>query len=403
MAGPLSHLKVLDLSRVLAGPWAGQILADLGADVIKVERPGTGDDTRGWGPPYLKDAEGRDTAEAAYYLSANRNKRSLALDMADPRGQAIVKRLAGKSDVLIENFKAGGLKKYGLDYESLAEAHPGLVYCSITGFGQEGPEAGRAGYDFIIQGMAGLMSITGFPETPPVKVGVAISDLTTGMYAVIAIQAALVHRDRTGQGQHIDMALFDTQLGWLANQNMNWLVGGRVPGRQGNAHPNIVPYQEFATADGHLIVAAGNDRQFVRLCQAIGADDIGKDPAFATNAKRVAARAALAERLGAVFRHRPTAHWLEVLSAVNVPHGPVQTIAEAFATNQARARGLRVDMEHPAGVALPTVASPMRFSHTPVSYRRPPPMLGEHSDAVLGELGLSAEEIAALKAAGVAG
>lgn len=392
MISPLAHLKVLDLSRVLAGPWAGQILGDLGAEVIKVERPGSGDDTRGWGPPWLKDAEGRD-GEAAYYLAANRNKRSIAVDLTRPEGQDIIRRLAAWADILIENFKVGNLARYGLDYESLARINRGLIYCSITGFGQTGPYAKQAGYDFIIQGMSGLMSITGRPEDPPTKVGTAVADLTTGMYSVIGILAALAHRERTGEGQHIDMSLLDTQMGWLANQNMNWLVGGSIPKRFGNAHPNIVPYQDFETDDGHIIVCVGNDRQFGRFAAAIGLPHLAEDPDYATNAARVRNRDRLVPLLADRIRRQPSAYWLETFAAINIPHGPINDIAAAFADPQAIHRGLRVEMDHPSGVRLPSVAQPIRLSKTPVSYRRPPPLLGEHSREILAELGYDADRI----------
>ena len=403
MTGPLSHLAILDLSRVLAGPWAGQILADLGAQVIKVERPGSGDDTRAWGPPFLKDAAGRDSRESAYYLAANRGKRSVAIDIARPEGQAIVRKLAAQSDALIENYRVGGLRRYGLDYESLAALHPGLVYCSITGFGQDGPMASEPGYDFLIQGMAGLMSITGPEDGPPTKVGTAVADLTTGMYAVIAILAALAHREQTGRGQHIDMALFDTQLGWLANQNMNYLVGGVVPRRRGNAHPNIVPYQDFPTRDGHVIVCVGNDRQFARFAEAIEEPGLATDSRFATNAARVRNRTELVAIIARRIAERTTGAWLRILKRARVPHGPINDIAEAFAHPQAVHRGLRVDLDHPLGVRVPTVANPIRFSGTAPAYRDPPPMLGQHTDAVLGDLGYDADEIARLRADGVIG
>ncbi|MFQ5346466.1 MAG: CaiB/BaiF CoA transferase family protein [Rhodothalassiaceae bacterium] len=401
MTGPLSHLTILDMSRVLAGPWAGQILADLGAKVVKVERPGAGDDTRAWGPPFLKDAGGRDSRESAYYLAANRGKRSIAIDIARSEGQAIVRKLAARSDALLENYRVGGLRRYGLDYESLAALHPGLVYCSITGFGQTSPLADEPGYDFLIQGMAGLMSITGAEDGPPMKVGTAIADLTTGMYAVIAILAAIAHRERTGEGQHIDMALFDTQLGWLANQNMNYLVGGEVPRRRGNAHPNIVPYQDFATRDGYILVCVGNDRQFARFANAIGEPALAADPRYATNAARVANRKALVAIIAQRMAERESAQWLALLKAARIPAGPVNNIAEAFAHPQAVHRGLRVALDHPLGVRVPTVANPIRFSETAITYRDPPPMLGQHTDAILGELGYDGDAIARLRADGV--
>jgi len=403
MAGPLAHLKILDLSRVLAGPWAGQILGDLGADVIKVEHPGTGDDTRGWGPPYLKDEEGHESHEAAYYLSANRNKRSIAIDLANKEGQKIIKQLAASVDVVLENFKVGGLKKYGLDYAGLKAVNPKLVYCSITGFGQDGPYASRAGYDFIVQGMSGLMSVTGAPDGPPMKVGTAVADLTTGMYAVIGILAALSHRDRTGEGQYIDMALLDTQMSWLANQNMNYLVGGTSPGRSGNAHPNIVPYQDFETADGHIIVAVGNDRQFARFAAAIGAPELARNKSYETNEGRVRHRATLVPTIAERMQAKSTAHWMEALEAAGIPHGPIHTVGEAFSDPQAVHRGMKVEMDHPLGVTLASVASPIKMSATPPDYRRPPPMLGQHTDALMAEIGYEADEVARLKAAGVIG
>jgi len=403
MTAPLEHLKVLDLSRVLAGPWATQILADLGADVVKIERPGAGDDTRGWGPPYLKAADGQETGEAAYFLSANRNKRSVAVDISTPAGQEIIRALARDCDIVVENFKVGGLKKYGLDYDSLAALNPGLIYCSITGFGQDGPYAPQAGYDFIVQGMSGLMSITGQPDGPPTKVGTAVADLTTGMYGVIGILAALAHRARTGEGQHVDMALLDTQMSWLANQNMNWLVGGKTPVRQGNAHPNIVPYQDFETADGHVIVCVGNDRQFARFVAALELGHLAGDDRFATNRARVTHRDALVPQLEAAMKTRTTADWLRVLEDINIPHGPINSVAEAFADPQAIHRGMAVDMDHPSGVTLKTVANPVRLSRTPVSYRSAPPLLGAHTDDVLNELGYDGDAIAALRRDGVIG
>ncbi|WP_207476593.1 CaiB/BaiF CoA transferase family protein [Arenibaculum pallidiluteum] len=385
MPGSLAHLRVLDLSRVLAGPWAGQALADLGADVVKVERPGQGDDTRGWGPPYLKDADGRDTSEAAYFLAANRGKRSLTLDIASPRGGEVARALAARADVVLENYKVGTLAKYGLDYASLKAINPGLVYCSITGFGQDGPYAARAGYDFMIQGMAGLMSVTGEPDGPPEKAGVALVDILTGLNATIAVLAALAHRDRTGEGQAIDMALFDVMVASMANQATNYLSSGRAPRRLGNAHPNIVPYQVFATSDGHIILAVGNDGQFQKFCAVAGRPEIAADPRFARNADRVRNRAELIPILETAIRERPSASWLEALERQGVPCGPINDMAEVFADPQAEARGLRVEMPHPAAGTVPLVASPFRLSATPVEYRRPPPLLGQHAGEVLAD------------------
>ena len=401
----LSGVRVLDLSRVLAGPWCTQTLADLGADVIKIERPGSGDDTRAWGPPYLKDADGRDTTEAAYFLGANRNKRSLAVDLATPEGQAIVRKLAAQVDVLVENFKVGDLARYGLDAQSLLAEHPGLVICSITGFGQTGPYAERAGYDYAVQGMGGLMSVTGerddLPGGGPQKVGVAVSDLFTGLYATVAILAALRHRDATGQGQVIDMALLDTQLAMLANLGSNYLCSGKVPGRMGNAHQNIVPYQTFEASDGYLILAVGNDRQFAKFCEIAGRPEWAADVRFATNAERVRHRAVLVPMLEDAVRQRPRNEWLAALEAAKVPCGSINSIAEAFADPQAQARGAVVAMDHPLTPDLRLVASPMKLSATPVSYRHAPPLLGQHSDELLLEAGCSAADIAAWRAAGV--
>lgn len=405
MTGPLSHIRVLDLSRVLAGPWAGQMLADLGAEVIKVERPGSGDDTRGWGPPYLKDAEGNDTAEAAYYLSANRGKRSVTIDFTKPEGQALVRKLAERCDVVIENFKVGGLKKYGLDYDSLKAVNPGLVYCSITGFGQDGPYAHRAGYDFMIQGMGGLMSLTGAPDGAPggepMKVGVAITDIFTGMYATSAIQAALLHKQRTGEGQHIDMALLDVQVATLANQAMNYLAGGMVPKRLGNSHPNIVPYQAFPTADGYIILAVGNDAQFARFCTVAGLSGIAEDERFRTNAARVRNRETLVPLIAETIRDRTSEHWLKVLEAEGVPCGPINTLDQVFADPQVVHRGMKVSVPHPTAGAVDLVGSPMKFSGTPVAYDRAPPTLGQDTDAVLQELGVSDEDARKLHDKGI--
>lgn len=404
--GALSGVRVLDLSRILAGPWAGQILADLGAEVIKVERPGEGDDTRHWGPPWLKDAEGRDTATAAYFLCANRNKRSVAIDIATPDGQALVRRLAERCDVVIENYKLGGLAKYGLDYASLRALNPRLVYCSITGFGHTGPYAARAGYDFLIQGLGGLMSITGRPDDEagggPMKVGVALTDILTGLYAANAIQAALLWRATSGEGQHIDMALLDVQVACLANQAMNFLTTGESPRRLGNAHPNIVPYQDFPTADGHMILAIGNDAQFARFCAEAGDPGLAKDPRYATNRARVAHRDTLIPALNRLTVARRTGEWIAALEAIGVPCGPINTLAEVFADPQVQARELRVDLPDPAGGRVPQVASPMRLSATPVEYRRAPPQAGAHTDEVLAEvLGLDDGEIRRLRADGV--
>jgi crotonobetainyl-CoA:carnitine CoA-transferase CaiB-like acyl-CoA transferase len=401
MPGPLSHIRVLDLSRVLAGPWAGQMLADLGADVVKVEKPGAGDDTRSWGPPYLKDEEGRDTGEAAYFLSANRGKRSLTLDLASEGGRDVARRLAARADILIENYKVGTLARYGLDYVSLKQLNPGLVYCSITGFGQTGPYRNRAGYDFMIQGMAGLMSVTGEPDREPQKVGVALADVLTGMYSGVAMLAALAHRDRTGQGQHIDMALLDTMVASMANQATNYLTSGRAPHRLGNEHPNIVPYQVFETADGYIIVTVGNDTQFARFCAVAGRPDIATDPRFARNRDRVANREALIPVLAGLVKSRPSSFWLDSLEVEGVPCGPINTLAQVFDDPQVQARGMRVEMPHPTAGMVPLVGSPMRFSETPVEYRRHPPLLGEHSAEVLADwLGLGEAEIEDLRASG---
>jgi crotonobetainyl-CoA:carnitine CoA-transferase CaiB-like acyl-CoA transferase len=387
--GALAGLKVLDLSRVLAGPWAGQLLADLGADVVKVERPGSGDDTRAWGPPWLSDADGAPTSESAYYLSANRNKRSVAIDIATPDGQALVRQLAERADVVLENFKVGGLAQYGLDYAGLKTVNPRLIYCSITGFGQDGPYAGRAGYDFLIQGMGGLMSLTGRPDgepgAGPMKAGVALTDVMTGLYASNAVLAALAYRERSGEGQHIDLALLDVQVAVLANQAANYLVGGVAPKRMGNAHPNIVPYQEFATADGYMIVAVGNDGQFRKLCDVLGRPEWGTDERYATNPQRVRHRAALVAGIHAVTVTRTTATWVALMEGAGVPCGPINTLDKVFDDPQVRARGMRVEMAHPTGGSVPLVANPIRMSATPVAYHRPPPMLGEHTGEVLAD------------------
>ena len=405
MAGALSHIRVLDLSRILAGPWAGQILADLGADVIKVERPGPGDDTRGWGPPWIKNDQGQDTSVAAYYLCANRNKRSITVDITQPEGQDIVRRLAAQSDVVLENFKLGGLKQYGLDYDSLKAVNPRLVYCSITGFGQDGPYAPRAGYDFLIQGLGGLMSITGRPDgepgASPMKVGVALTDILTGLYATNAVLAALAWREQSGEGQYIDMALLDVQVACLANQAMNYLATGSNPRRMGNAHPSIVPYQDFPTADGHMILAIGNDGQFARFCEVAGRPELAADARFATNRARVENRAELIPLLNEITVTRTTTEWIAQLEARAVPCGPINGLAEVFVDPQVQARGLAVKMPHPEAGEVPLVASPIRLSKTPVEYRRAPPLVGEHTDEILADLGVDAAGIAGLRERGV--
>ena len=404
--GALSHLRVLDLSRVLAGPWAGQILADLGAEVIKVERPGNGDDTRAWGPPFLKDAYGESTGEAAYYLSANRNKQSVTIDFTKPEGQQLVRELAAKSDILIENFKVGGLQAYGLDYASLKALNPDLIYCSITGFGQTGPYAKRAGYDFMVQGLGGLMSLTGRPEgeegAGPVKVGVALTDILTGLYSAVAILAALAHRQHDGGGQHIDMALLDVQVACLANQAMNYLTTGVAPQRLGNAHPNIVPYQDFPTADGDFILTVGNDSQFRKFAEVAGRSEWVDDPRFATNKLRVANRGVLVPLIRQATVFKTTAEWVAQLEAVGVPCGPINDLAQVFADPQVQARGLAMQLPHALAGLVPQVASPIRLSETPVEYRNAPPLLGEHTQQVLERvLGMQAGAVQALRLSGV--
>ncbi|OAD14367.1 CaiB/BaiF CoA transferase family protein [Achromobacter insolitus] len=399
----LTGIRVLDLSRILAGPWCTQNLADLGADVIKIERPGVGDDTRAWGPPFLKDGDGQDTEESAYYLSANRNKRSVEADMATPEGAALIRELAAASDILVENFKVGGLAKYGLDYASLKQINPRLIYCSITGFGQDGPYAQRPGYDFMIQGMGGLMSITGerddLPGGGPQKAGVAVTDIVTGMYATVAVLAALQERHNSGLGQHLDIALLDSHVAMLANQNSNYFNSGVAPQRAGNAHQNVVPYQVFAASDGHLIVATGNESQYRAYCRAIGAPELGDDPRFATNRMRLANRELLVGLLTEIMRQGKRDDWIAKLEAVGVPCGPINDIAQAQAHPQAQARQLRRDMPHPAGGVAAVTASPLRLSASPVEYRRAPPLLGEHTEEVLREvLGKTQEEIAAFRA-----
>jgi crotonobetainyl-CoA:carnitine CoA-transferase CaiB-like acyl-CoA transferase len=406
MGGPLGHVRVLELSRVLAGPWAAQTLADLGASVIKVEKPGTGDDTRTYAPPYAANRDGSHSGESAYFLSTNRGKRSVTIDFIHPEGQKLVQALAAKSDVAIENFKVGGLAKYGLDYPSLQPLNPGLIYCSITGFGQTGPYRHKPGYDFMIQGIGGLMSITGEPDQRPgggpMKVGVAVADIFTGLYAAIAILGALAHRDRTGTGQHIDLALLDTQVAVLANQAMNYLVTGVAPQRLGNAHPNIVPYQVFAASDGHIIVAVGNETQFARMCEVIGRPDLASDARFATNASRVHNREELIAILQGIFVTRTMRDWLQALERAGVPCGPINTVADVFADPQVQARGLKLDLSHPSIGSVPSVANPIKYSATPIDYRSAPPMLGADTDEILCEmLGVTPEEIGRLRKAGV--
>jgi crotonobetainyl-CoA:carnitine CoA-transferase CaiB-like acyl-CoA transferase len=405
-AQALAGIRVLDLTRILAGPTCTQLLGDLGADVIKIEKPGEGDDTRKWGPPYVEGRDGRPTRESAYYLSANRNKRSVAIDIAHPEGQRLVRELLGGCQVLAENFKVGGLARYGLDYASLAPAFPALVYCSITGFGQTGPYAPRAGYDYLAQGYGGIMSITGQPDGEPVKVGVGIADVMCGMYATVAILAALRHAEATGEGQHIDMALLDAQVAWLVNEGCNYLLSGRVPRRLGNEHPNIAPYKLFEAADGLVILAVGNDAQFRRWCAFAGADDLAADPRFGTNPLRVANREALYALMPAYMRRKTVQAWVDRLSELGVPCGPVNGIDRVFADPQVRARGMRIDLPHPeaASGTVPLIANPIKMGATPPAYRAAPPTLGQHTDEVLEELlGLGVAERRRLREAGVIG
>ncbi|MCV6591277.1 MAG: CoA transferase [Marinobacterium sp.] len=399
MNGALSHIRVLDLSRILAGPWASQMLADCGAHVVKVERPGAGDDTRRWGPPFINRADGG--KDAAYFHAANRNKQSIAIDITRPEGQALIRKLAAESDVVLENYKVGGLKKYGLDYDSLKEVNPALVYCSITGFGQDGPYASRAGYDFMIQAMGGLMSITGEPEGGPMKAGVALADIMTGLYAAHAIEAALLHRTETGEGQYIDLSLLDVQVATLANQAMNYLASGEAPGRLGNAHPNIVPYQAFATSDGHIILAVGNDSQFRSFCQLAEAPWLADEPTYATNDQRVINREALVPQVAELMRQHSSQWWLEQLAQRGVPCGPINTLDQVFDDPQVKHRNMQLELgteQHP----VPSVACPIKFSATPIEYRNGSPALGSATDQVLDELlDMSAAEIKQLRASGV--
>lgn len=390
MSGALSHLRIVDLSRILAGPWAAQTLADLGADVIKVERPGHGDDTRGWGPPFLQDAKGQNTTETAYFLCANRGKRSITVDIATPEGQTIIRDLVATADVVIENFKVGDLARYGLDYASLRVIKPDLIYCSITGFGQTGKLSSHAGYDFMIQGMGGLMSLTGDADDilggGPKKVGVPVADLMTGMYACVAILAAIARRDREGVGEHIDMALLDCQVAMLSNQAQNYLISGLIPKRYGNAHPNVVPYQSFPSADGHIILAIGNDGQFQRFCGLAGLDSLGTDTRFSTNADRVTNRDALAPLIASAMQTRTTASWCEELGRNAVPCGPINRLDQTFADEQVQHRGMHMTLQHPVGTTVPLVANPIHFLEHPIEYGAPPPLLGQHTDTVLSSL-----------------
>lgn len=406
MAGPLTGLRVLDLSRVMAGPWCTQILADMGAEVIKIEHPTLGDDTRHWGPPWLNDKQGKESQESAYYLSANRGKHSVTVDIGQPEGQALVRELAAESDILVENFKSGGLARKGLDYATLEAINPGLIYCSITGFGQTGPMAAMAGYDYLIQAQSGLMSITGAadgePGAGPQRVGMAVSDLTTGMNATIAILGALHHRHSTGEGQYIDMALLDVQVSWLANQALNYFCSGTPPTRTGEYHPNLVPYQPFPTADGEkVIIAIGNDGQFKRFCEAVGRPELAIDPRFGTNPERVKYRLALIPLMVEITRSRTSHEWIEMLGAISVPCGPIQNIAQVFNDPQVQARNMQIELESDTGV-VPGVANPIKYSKTPLAYRKPPPRLGEDTDSVLERLlHKSASDISALRQKGV--
>jgi crotonobetainyl-CoA:carnitine CoA-transferase CaiB-like acyl-CoA transferase len=402
----LSHIRVLDLSRVLAGPWCGQNLADLGAEVIKIERPKTGDDSRAFGPPWLKDKDGKDTRESAYFASANRGKKSVTVNISKPGGQEIVRNLARACDVLIENYKVGDLARYGLGYDDLKKLNPRLIYTSVTGFGQTGPYRERPGYDFMIQGMGGVMSITGerddLPGGGPQRVGIPIADIMTGMYATIAICAAIAHREKNGAGQHLDLALLDTQVGILANQGMNYLATGVAPGRIGNAHPNIVPYQPFKTQDGDVILACGNDNLFNKFCEVAGCQELARDPRFSTNSKRVENREAITALLAGIFAKRTTRDWCNALESAGVPNGPINNLQQVFEEPQVAARGMKIELEHAVAGKVPLIASPMKFSETKLEFRNPPPVLGQHTDDVLsGVLGMDAAAIARLRSEGV--
>ncbi len=387
LSGPLTGIKVLDLSRILAGPTCTQLLGDLGADVVKVERPGAGDDTRKWGPPYVRGENGRETTESAYYLSANRNKRSLTVDLSKAGGQALIRELAAKADVLVENYKVGGLARFGLDYAALNKVNARLVYCSISGFGQDGPYAARPGYDFLIQAMGGIMSLTGEPDGSPMKVGVGIADVMCGMYAGISVLAALRHRDLSGRGQHIDLSLLDTQVAWLINGGLNYLTSEQNPTRYGNGHPNIVPYQVFPTADGFFVLAVGNDEQFRRFCTVAGKPLLAEEPGFASNDARVRCRDQVVAEVAALTRTKSSADWLSDLQAVNVPCGPVNDLAQVFSDPQIRHRNMRISVPHElaAGGRVDLIGNPIKMSETPVSYRRAPPTLGQHTDEVLSD------------------
>ena len=402
MTQPLDHIRVLDMSRILAGPWCGQTFADLGAEVIKIERPGVGDDTRSWGPPFMTDRDGNDTDEAAYFLSANRGKKSVTVDITKPAGQDLIRLLVVECDVLLENYKVGGLKKYGLDYDSLIKVNPRLVYCSITGFGQTGPYSPRAGYDFLIQAMGGLMSVTGEAEDKPgggpQKIGVALSDILTGLYTTIGALAALAYRDKTGRGQHVDMGLLDVTIAAMANQAMNYLVTGKAPTMMGNAHPNIVPYEAYRASDHYIILATGNDGQYQRFCDVAGRADLAEDARFATNRDRVENRGVLGPILRDIIAAQSRSFWLAELEKVGVPCGPINNLEQVFDDPHVQARGARREVEHPAGGLIPTVANPIRLSESPIQYERAPPALGQHTDDVLADmLGMDAAGIAKLR------
>ena len=405
MSGPLKGVKVLDLSRVLAGPWCGQVLADMGAEVVKVEKPETGDDTRQWGPPFLKDQHGNETNDAAYFHSTNRGKKSIVVDIQTAKGQEIILKLAAEADVLIENFRVGALQKYGLDYEALKKVNPKLIYCSITGFGQTGPYKDRSGYDFMIQGMGGLMSISGHgdnePGGGPMKTGVAITDLTTGMYATIAILGALYERNSSGEGQFVDMSLLDVQVSWLANQNMNYLIGGEAPARKGNSHPNIVPYQVFPTADGHIIITVGNDKQFASFAKAIGNADLAIDKRFSKASSRVNNRDELVKTIEVALAKNTSQHWLAVFEQFQVPAGPINNIAQVFADPQIISRGMQFNLPHPVAGSVPQVANPIRYSKSKLEYHASSPILGQNTDEVLQAMGLSEQEIVTLREKGI--